>query len=164
MCLCSKGCVKWSLPCQPWLWPQLGPVLCFPVQGRHGQTGTSPAKMHKDGKAWSSSHIRRLGKLGLVSLDNTHGRISPMCINNLMKGGKKTEASPFERRLVKVHEATSTNSMQEILKYTDILVFKKNVFHSKSNWRWNRLPREAVESPSLEMFKTWLNTVLSTLL
>lgn len=77
--------------------------------------------------------MRRLGKLGLVTLENAHGRISSMCINNLMKGGKKTEASPFEWCLVKVQEATSRNSMQEILKYTDILVFKKNVFHSEDN-------------------------------
>lgn len=28
----------------------LGPVLCFSVQSRHGQTETSPAKVHKGGK------------------------------------------------------------------------------------------------------------------
>ena len=29
---------------------------------------------------------------------------------------------------------------------------------------WNRLPREVVESPSLEIFKTHLDKVLSSLL
>lgn len=99
----------------------LGPVLCFPAKSRHGQTGTSPAKVVKD---WSTSHMRRLGKLGLATLEKAHGRISSICTNNLMKGGKKIKASHFEWYLVKMQEATSTNSMQEILEYINILIFK----------------------------------------
>lgn len=77
--------------------------------------------------------MRRLGKLGLVTLGKDHRRISSICINILMKGGKKIEGSPFDWYLAKVQEATSTNSMQEIVKYIDILIFKKNVVHSKGN-------------------------------
>ena len=36
----------------------------------------------------------------------------------------------------------------------------KNFFTVRVTEHWNRLPREAVESPSLEIFKTHLDTVL----
>ena len=39
----------------------------------------------------------------------------------------------------------------------------KNFFTVRVMEHWNRLPREVVESPSLETFKTWLNTYLYTL-
>lgn len=42
----------------------LGPVLCFSVQGRHGQTGTSPAKVHKDGKGLEHLSYEEAGKAG----------------------------------------------------------------------------------------------------
>ena len=40
----------------------------------------------------------------------------------------------------------------------------KNFFMVRVMEHWNRLPREAVESPSLEIFKTHLNTYLGNLL
>ena len=41
---------------------------------------------------------------------------------------------------------------------------KKNFFPLRVMEHWNRLPREAVESPSLEIFKTRLDAVLCSLL
>jgi len=41
---------------------------------------------------------------------------------------------------------------------------RKNFFTLRVTEHWNRLPREAVESPSLEIFKTRLDTVLCSLL
>ena len=40
---------------------------------------------------------------------------------------------------------------------------RKNFFIVRVTEQWNRLPREAVESPSLEIFKTHLNTFLDSL-
>jgi len=40
----------------------------------------------------------------------------------------------------------------------------KNFFTLRMTEHWNRLPREAVESPSLEIFKTHLDVVLCSLL
>ena len=40
----------------------------------------------------------------------------------------------------------------------------KNFFTLRVTEPWNRLPREAVESPSLEIFKTRLDKVLCSLL
>jgi len=44
------------------------------------------------------------------------------------------------------------------------LNMKKNFFPLQVTEPWPRLPREAVQSPSLEIFKTHLDTVLCSLL
>jgi len=44
------------------------------------------------------------------------------------------------------------------------LAMRKNFFPLRVMEPWNRLPREAVESPSLEILKTHLDKVLCSLL
>jgi len=44
------------------------------------------------------------------------------------------------------------------------LNMRKNFFPLRMTEHWNRLPREVVESPSLEIFKTHLEKVLCSLL
>jgi len=44
------------------------------------------------------------------------------------------------------------------------LKMRKNFFPLRVTEHWNRLPREVVESPSLEIFKTRLYKVLCSLL
>ena len=44
------------------------------------------------------------------------------------------------------------------------LNMRKNLFPLRVTEPWNRLPREVVESPSLEIFKTRLDKVLCSLL
>jgi len=41
---------------------------------------------------------------------------------------------------------------------------KKNFFPLRVTEHWNRLPRDVVESPSVEIFKTHLEVVLYSLL
>jgi len=44
------------------------------------------------------------------------------------------------------------------------LNMRKNFFPLRVTEHWNRLPREVVESPSLEIFKTHLGRVVYNLL
>jgi len=51
------------------------------------------------------------------------------------------------------------------LKYRKFrLNMRKNFFPLRVTEPWNRVPREVVESPSLEIFKTRLDKVLCSLL
>ncbi|KFV74332.1 hypothetical protein N308_07973, partial [Struthio camelus australis] len=44
------------------------------------------------------------------------------------------------------------------------LNLRKNFFTVRVTEHWNRSPREAVESPSLEIFKTCLDAILGNVL
>ncbi|KFV75826.1 hypothetical protein N308_01068, partial [Struthio camelus australis] len=44
------------------------------------------------------------------------------------------------------------------------LNLRKNFFTVRVTEHWNRLPREAVESPLLEVFKTHLDVILGNVL
>jgi len=68
-------------------------------------------------------------------------------------------------KLFSVVPSDRTRGSGHKLKHREFRVhMRKNFFTLRMTEHWTRLPREAVESPSLEIFKTHLDKVLYSLL
>jgi len=115
-------------------------------------------------RRWPLEHLsyeERLRELGLFNLKKRRLRGDLRNAYKYLKGGCQGDGAKF----FSVVPSDRTRGNGHKLKHRKFcLNMRKNFFPLRVTEPWPRLPREVVEPPSLEIFKTRLDVVLCNLL
>lgn len=134
----------------------LCPALGSPGQERRERTRESPVKGHKgDEGTGASSYEERLRELGLISLEKRlRGDLSS--VYQYLEGAYKENRA----RLLSVVPSGRTRGNGHQLQHRRHCLIIKETFCLllRAAEHWHRLPRQTVDSPSLQIFRSHLDT------
>ena len=132
-------------------------VLGPPAQG-HGVAGAGPEEGHKDDeRAGGPPHEDRLRELELFSLEKRRLREDLTAAYQYLKGAYRNAGKGFFVRACSDRMRGNGFKLEDGRFRLDI---RKQFFAVRVVRCWNRLPKEAVNAPSLETFKVRMDGAL----